>query len=55
MENKQDHIRSEDNASNPNWRALPFDAATNFSLLGWIIDKFKKERKTEANIDLRLK
>ena len=54
MANNQDHNLSEDNPSDLNWRELPFDAATNFSLLGWILDKFTKGKKAEENIDLRL-
>lgn len=36
------------------WHALPFDPATNFSLLGWILNKFMQGRKPEKTLDFNL-
>ena len=33
---------------------LSFDATTNFSLLGWFLDKLKKRPGMEENVDLKL-
>lgn len=54
MNDKIPEAATETNTSQLKWRELPFDAATNFSLLGWLLDKFFKEKKSEEKIDLRL-
>ena len=33
---------------------LPYDSVTNFSLLGWIMDKILKHRKSEKQIEMQL-
>ena len=55
MEEKTGQIATDADALiESKWRSLPFDAVTNFSLLGWILDKLRKGEKTEEKIDLRL-
>ncbi len=54
MEEKK-NVRSEKvEASGSKWWRLPFDATTNFSLLGWLLDKFKKRPDSKENVDLTL-
>ena len=37
-----------------NWQLPPFDPTTNFSLLGYIIDKFEKKDVLKSKVDLIL-
>ena len=54
MEDERGHIPADGKPSAQNWSALPFDAATNFSLLGWVMDKLIEGGKRQAKIDLRI-
>jgi hypothetical protein len=54
MDEPKDNFRAEAKASRQIWRELPFDAATNFSLLGWLLGKFSRGNKAEEKIDLTL-
>ena len=38
----------------PKWRALSFDSTTNFSLLGWLLNKLKGRQNEKDRVDLRL-
>lgn len=53
MNDKNGHSATEPNAPQPDWPDPPFDAATNFSLLGWILDKILPGRKSEKKVDFR--
>ena len=51
--------KTEENSENgsgtpPKWWQLPFDTTTNFSLIGWLLDKLKGRQNEENNVDLRL-
>jgi|GEM_PF-6912624 len=54
MDDPKDIFPADDRASRHNWRDLPFDAVTNFSLLGWILGKIRRDIKSEEKIDLTL-
>jgi hypothetical protein len=54
MEEKKNDRSEKVESSDSKWRRLPFDATTNFSLLGWILDKFKKRPDTKESVDLTL-
>ena len=34
------------------WWQLPFDSTTNFSVFGWLLDKFKGRRNEKNKVDL---
>lgn len=36
------------------WWKLPFDATTNFSIFGWLLDRLKKTRRSTTLIDFTL-
>jgi hypothetical protein len=36
------------------WWKLPFDSTTNFSILGWLLDKLKGRQNGKKNVDLSL-
>jgi hypothetical protein len=38
----------------PKWWKLPFDSTTNFSILGWLLDKLKGRQNVKKNVDLSL-
>lgn len=42
------------NGANPKWWKLPFDSTTNFSLLGWLLDKLIGRKKEKDSVDLTL-
>ncbi|MHC4457945.1 MAG: hypothetical protein ACYS0I_12845 [Planctomycetota bacterium] len=54
MEEKKDDRSEKIGAPDSKWRRLPFDATTNFSLLGWFLDKLKKRPDSKENVDLTL-
>jgi len=54
MEEKKNDRSEKVEASGSKWWLLPFDATTNFSLLGWFLDKFKKRPGSKENVDLTL-
>jgi hypothetical protein len=54
MEEKKNVKSEKVEASGSKWWRLPFDATTNFSLLGWLLDKLKKRPDSKENVDLTL-
>ena len=55
MENQNEHIPGSNETPDQTGREIPFDATTNFSLLGWLWDKFNRAKSTKKLIDLSLK
>jgi len=54
MEEKKNDRSEKVGVASSKWWLLPFDATTNFSLLGWFLDKFKKGPDSKENVDLTL-
>lgn len=54
MDDPKENFPAEAKESKQIWRNLPFDAATNFSLLGWLLGKISSAKKSEEKIDLTL-
>jgi hypothetical protein len=54
MEAKNEQISAVNEPSDQSGRQIPFDATTNFSLLGWLWDKFNKARRSKKLVDLNL-
>jgi hypothetical protein len=54
MENQTEHKPDGEQTPDQAGREIPFDATTNFSLLGWLWDKFNKKRSSKKLIDLKL-
>ena len=55
MEEKKEHISGSNETPDRSGREIPFDATTNFSLLGWLWDKFNKAKSSKKLIDFSLK
>ncbi len=54
MEEKNKYISAGNETPDQSGREIPFDATTNFSLLGWLWDKFNKAKSSKKLIDLSL-
>ena len=54
MEKKNEHISGSNETPDQSGREIPFDATTNFSLLGWLWDKINKAKSSKELIDLNL-
>lgn len=54
MENQNEHKSGRNGAPDQSGRPIPFDATTNFSLLGWLWDKFDNAKSSKKRIDLSL-
>jgi hypothetical protein len=54
MEEDRNNHEAQADTDKPAWRDLPFDATTNFSIMGWILDRLGKGRRSAATVDLRL-
>jgi hypothetical protein len=54
MENPNKPIPVSNEMPDQSGREVPFDATTNFSLLGWLWDKFNKAKSSKKLIDLSL-
>lgn len=54
MEDNRINHATQADTDKPAWRDLPFDATTNFSIMGWILDRLGKGRRSAATVDLRL-
>ena len=54
MENQNEHVSGGNETTDQSGREIPFDATTNFSLLGWLWDKFNKAKSSKKLIDLSL-
>lgn len=55
MEEKNEHISGTNETPDPSGPKIPFDATTNFSLLGWLWDQFDKAKSAKKIIDFSLK
>ena len=59
MTNPKDHpaesVASGDAAGEPAADRLDFDATTNFSILGWLLDRFGKRAGDRQRVDMKLK
>lgn len=54
MEEKNENSPDRMASSDRNLQKIPFDATTNFSLLGWLLDKLSKRRGFKKEIDFTL-
>jgi hypothetical protein len=54
MEAKENTRSDKTETVDPKWWRLPFDATTNFSLLGWLLYSIKKRPDSKENVDLTL-
>jgi hypothetical protein len=54
MNEKTEKNPESSGGAQPKWWELPFDSTTNFSLFGWLLDKFKGRRNEKDNVDLTL-
>jgi hypothetical protein len=54
MKEKNKYISAGNETPDHSEREIPFDATTNFSLLGWLWDKFNKAKSSKKLIDLSL-
>ena len=54
MDEKNENIASPAGTPQPPWRQLPFDDTTNFSILGWLLDRFAKGKTFKKAIDFKL-
>jgi|GEM_PF-6004556 len=54
MENEDIHSRDSEQTTDLSEREIPFDATTNFSLLGWLWDKIEKAKTSKKRVDLNL-
>lgn len=54
MEGKKENNSDCVEHSAQNWPDIPFDATTNFSILGWFLDKLKMRMGSKKKVDLIL-
>jgi hypothetical protein len=54
MSEQKEKNPSSDGTAVPEWWKLPFDSTTNFSILGWLLDKFRGRRSEEKTVDMNL-
>ncbi len=54
MNEKTEENPESSGGAQPKWWALSFDSTTNFSLLGWLLNKLKGRRNEKNNVDLTL-
>ena len=54
MEEKENTGTDKTERTAQKWWQMPFDGKTNFSLLGWLLDKFNKKSESKENVDLTL-
>ena len=54
MEEKENTRSDKTETIDTKWWRMPFDGTTNFSLLGWLLDKLKKRPDSKENVDLTL-
>jgi hypothetical protein len=54
MDDKNENIPDKLEPSDRNLREIPFDATTNFSLLGWLLDKLSKRKSFKEKIDFTI-
>jgi hypothetical protein len=54
MSEPKEENSGSDGTAAPEWWKLPFDSTTNFSILGWLLDKLKGRRDEEKRVDMTL-
>ena len=54
MEEKKENNSDSVEHPDQNWLDIPFDATTNFSILGWFLDKLTRRMSSKNKIDLIL-
>lgn len=54
MNEKTEKNPESSGGAQPNWWELSFDSTTNFSLLGWLLNKLKGRQKEKDRVDLTL-
>ena len=54
MEEKENTRTDKTLAVGQKWWQMPFDGKTNFSILGWLLDKFRKGPDSKEKVDLTL-
>lgn len=54
MDKEKENIASLEEKLPPPWQETPFDATTNFSILGWVLDKLGLRKRSEKAVDFTL-
>ena len=54
MEEKKENNSDSVGHPHQNWPDIPFDATTNFSILGWFLDKLISRMSKKKKVDLIL-
>ena len=54
MADQNEQKNDSDQTANQSGPEIPFDATTNFSLLGWIWSKINKTKRSKEIVDLKL-
>ena len=54
MEEKKENNSDSVEQPGQNWPDIPFDATTNFSILGWFLDKLERRMSSKKEVDLIL-
>ena len=54
MEEKKEENSGSVEHHDQNWPEVPFDATTNFSILGWVLDKLMRRKNSKKEVDLIL-
>ena len=54
MEEKKKNNSDSIEHPDQNWPDIPFDATTNFSILGWFLDKLVRRMSSKKKVDLIL-
>ncbi len=54
MEEKKKNNSNNVEHPDQNWPDIPFDATTNFSILGWFLDKLIRRMSSKREVDLIL-
>lgn len=54
MDEKNENNPKPSELPQPDWQDLPFDDTTNFSILGWLLDKFGRGKDPRKSVDFTL-
>ena len=54
MEQKKEKNISPTEKPEASWPELPFDETTNFSILGWVLDKLRRRKGSEKEVNFTL-
>ena len=54
MEEKKANTSGSIEHPDQKWPEIPFDATTNFSILGWFLDKLERRISSKKEVDLIL-